>query len=223
MPDLTWTLVSFLLTLMILSYIFGDNPLFRLASYIFVGVSAGYAAVLVFYQVLIPRLIMPLMQGAATERLLAIVPLVGAVLILLKLSPRLSRLGNIPMAFVVGAGAAVLIGGAVIGTLVGQLQAAVGLFNPDLQTGYSGFYNLIAAVVMLVGTVSALLYFQFGPVFKANSPLAQRGPLVDGAARLGQAFIAITLGALFAGVFATALVAMIDRLDFIIKTIFMFF
>jgi len=36
--DILWTVVGFLLTLLILSFIFGDNPLFRIASYLFVGV-----------------------------------------------------------------------------------------------------------------------------------------------------------------------------------------
>ncbi len=37
-------LVGFLLTLMVFSYLIGDNPLFRIAVYLFIGVSSGYAA-----------------------------------------------------------------------------------------------------------------------------------------------------------------------------------
>ena len=33
-----------LLTLMVFSYLIGDNPLFRIAVYLFIGVSSGYAA-----------------------------------------------------------------------------------------------------------------------------------------------------------------------------------
>ena len=44
--DVVWSLISFLVTLFIFSYIFGDNLLFRLASYAFVGVAAGYAVVI---------------------------------------------------------------------------------------------------------------------------------------------------------------------------------
>ena len=43
--EVVWSIVSFVVTLLIFSYIFGDNPLFRLASYAFVGVAAGYAVV----------------------------------------------------------------------------------------------------------------------------------------------------------------------------------
>jgi hypothetical protein len=39
--------------------------------------------------------------------------------------------------------------------------------------------------------------------------------VVELLARIGQIFIAITLGALFAGIFAASITALIERLDFI--------
>ena len=50
--DLIVGVVAFLFTLMIFSYLIGDNPLFRVAVYIFVGVSAGYVAAVAFRQVI---------------------------------------------------------------------------------------------------------------------------------------------------------------------------
>ena len=46
--DLITGVISFLFTILIFSYLLGDNPLFRIASYIFVGVSAGYVAAISF-------------------------------------------------------------------------------------------------------------------------------------------------------------------------------
>jgi hypothetical protein len=37
-------LIGLVLTLMIFSYLLGDNPLFRFAIYLFIGVASGYAA-----------------------------------------------------------------------------------------------------------------------------------------------------------------------------------
>ena len=51
--------ISFLFTLLIFSYVLGDNPLFRIAIYIFVGVSSGYIAAVACWQVIMPRLIPP--------------------------------------------------------------------------------------------------------------------------------------------------------------------
>ena len=119
--DVVWTLVSLVLTLFIFSYLFGDNPVFRFATAIFIGAAAGYFAVVIIYQVLLPRLVVPLIQGST----LAFVPLVLSGLLLTKLSPRMGRLGNIPMAVLVGAGAAIAIGGAALGTIFGQVKASI--------------------------------------------------------------------------------------------------
>ena len=66
---------------------------------------------------------------------------------------------------------------------------------------------------MLVGTVTTLVYFHFGAKATAGGP--QRSQLVIWLGWIGQVFIAITLGVLFAGVFAAAMTALIERLNFI--------
>ena len=58
-PDLIAGSIAFIFTLMIFSYLLGDNPLYRIAAYFFVGVSAGYIASAAFWQVLWPRLLLP--------------------------------------------------------------------------------------------------------------------------------------------------------------------
>ena len=204
--------ISFLLTLMVLSYLVGDNPAFRVAIHIFIGVAAGYAAAVVWHQVLAVRLFRPLLSGSLPERLLAVVPLVLGLLLLLKLSPRTSNLGNPSMAFLVGVGAAVAIGGAVLGTLFPQARAAMNAFAPVAQKTW--FERLGEGIVMLVGTVTTLVYFHFGAKATASGP--QRSRLVRWLGWVGQVFIAVTFGVLFAGVFMAALTALIERLNFMI-------
>ncbi len=216
MQDLIWTLVGFILTILVFSYIFGDNFLFRIASYLFVGVSAGYVGVVVFYQVLLPRLIQPLIQGSLTERLLVLVPLVMAGLLLTKISTQLAPLGKLPMAFLVGVGAAVAIGGAVFGTLTGQISGAAQPFN--LEASGRGAGGLLEGLLILVGSVGTLLYFQFSASTRAAQPAA-RSQLVESLSLVGQVFIGITLGAIFAGVFAASLTALMDRIQFILTVI----
>jgi hypothetical protein len=203
--DLLWTVVSFLLTLLILSFIFGDNPLFRIAAYLFVGVSAGYAAVLIIYQVLWPRLVVPISAGDWVTA----IPLALGLLLTFRLVPSFSRAGNLSMAYLVGTAAAVAIGGAVIGTLLAQTRGAIQAFSPA---------TLVEASVMLVGTIATLAYFQFSARSLPNQP-AQRPVVVEALAQLGKLFIAITLGALFAGVLSAALVALIERIGFLQTTL----
>jgi hypothetical protein len=214
--DLIWTTVAFVLTLMIFSYLFGDNLMFRIAAYLFVGVSAGYVAAMLLYQVILPRLFWPALQGGI---LTVLVPLILSVFLIAKLFPRFSSLGNIPMGYVVGVAAAVIIGGAVLGTLFGQGQASINMFSLSAPiTSPEGMLQVLGAIFILIGTVCTLAYFNFGavarPTAAANEP-PHRAPVVELLARIGQIFIAITLGALFAGIFAASITALIERIDFI--------
>jgi len=213
--DILWTVVSFVLTLLILSFIFGDNPLFRLAAYLFVGVSAGYAAVLLIYQVLWPQLVIPIVSG----NWVVAIPLALGLLLVFRLAPSLSRVGNISMAYLVGAAAAVAIGGAVLGTLLPQTQGAIDAFDPGaIANGATPMARLGDALVMLIGTVATLAYFHFTARTRPNQP-TRRPAALETLARVGQIFIAATLGALFAGVMAAALTALIERLSFIQATL----
>jgi hypothetical protein len=208
--------ISFLLTLMVLSYLIGDNPVFRVAVYIFIGVAAGYAAAVAWHQVLKPRLFGPLLSGSPAERLLTIAPLVLGLLLLFKLSPRTSRLGTPSMAFLVGVSAAVAVGGAVMGTIFPQTRAAMTAFDLP-EAGKYWLERLVEGIIMLIGTVTTLIYFHFGAKATANGP--QRSKLVSVLSQVGQVFIAITFGVLFAGVFVAAMTALIERLNFLITFI----
>jgi hypothetical protein len=209
--DIIWTIVSFVLTLLILSFIFGDNPLFRLAAYLFVGVSAGYAAVLLIFQVLWPRVALPILNGDW----LTAVPLALGLLLIFRLIPSTRRVGNLSMAYLVGVAAAVTIGGAVIGSLIGQTRGAINAFDP---TNTPDPFRLGEALVMLLGTVATLAYFQFSARSRPNQP-TQRPAAVEALGKVGQLFIAITLGSLFAGVIMASLAALIERLNFIMTTL----
>lgn len=212
-----WMIVSFVLTLLVFSYLLGDNPLFRIVSYIFVGVSAGFVAALLIQQVIWPRLFLPLLGGDLAQIALTLVPLILSLLLFTKLSPRFSGIGNFSMAYLVGAGAAVIIGGAVFGTLLPQSVATINLFdlNRAAAQQISPLWQLLQGIVFVLGVLSTLMYFQFSARSKLKQNPPQRPKLVEGIAKFGQVFIAVTLGALFAGVYGAALTALIERLDFL--------
>lgn len=200
--------IGFVLTLMVFSYLIGDNPMFRVAVYLFIGVASGYAAVVTWHYVLIPRLFDRL--GDPNELALTIVPLVLSISLLTKLSPRISWIGNFAMAVLVGVGAATALGGALVGTLIPQAEAAMEAFSPR------SFLGLIEGGVMLAGTLLTLVYFQFGAKQAADGAI-RRNAVIEILAWLGRLFIAVTFGVLFAGVYMAALTAMIERLSSIIN------
>ncbi len=215
-PDLISGVLSFLFTLLILSYLIGDNPLFRIAVYIFVGVASGYAAAVILNQVLMPRLFTPLIPaiftGSLADKINVIVPLFGVVFILMKISPRMSGIARIAMAYLVGAGAAVALAGAVTGTLLPQVTATINFFDRDAAQGMDIFEMLFSGGVILLGTVTSLAYFQFGARAKPDGS-TKRFALVELLATVGRIFIGSTLGVIFAGVYAAALTALIERIS----------
>ena len=213
-PDLITGMVAFLFTLMILSYLIGDNPLFRVAIYIFVGVSAGYVAAVSIRQVLWPDLLQPLYSGflfgMSVQQAVLAVPLLLSGLLLMKAWPPLTRLGMPAMGLLVGAGAAAAVGGAVTGTLFPQVNATTAAFDVN---NFASPESLINAGLVLVGVVTTLVYFHFGARTRDDGSVRRFG-LIEIIAFLGSIFLAITLGVLFAGVYSAALTALIERLHF---------
>lgn len=220
--DLITGAISFLFTLLILSYVIGDNPLFKIGTYIFVGVSAGFIAAIAVWQVVIPRLVSPLISTSVsiTEKGLLLVPLLGALLLIMKISPRLSGMGRIVMAFLTGVGAAVTIAGALTGTLMPQVMGTINAFDMAPYQGNAGllFESITNGAIVLFGTIFTLSYFHFGARPRADGSMRRLG-LIEIFAWVGRIFIGITLGAIFAGVYAAALTALIERLSSLINFI----
>lgn len=217
------TFVGFIFTVAVLSYILGDNAIFRLSIYIFIGVASGLAAVVAWYNVIWPQLISPIVFGDNNARLFAIVPLLLSSLLVLKVSPRLARFGNPAVAYLLGVGVASALGGALTGTLFPQFWSSINLFSADwlFQSGPQGYalgfsegsavWQFMKGGLILLGTVTTLVYFHYGARPGVLSE-PQRGRFIEALAKIGQYFIAITFGAIFAGVYAAAMTALIERL-----------
>jgi hypothetical protein len=138
------------------------------------------------------------------------IPLILGVLLLLKGFPpsrflgRISALGNLSLAYLVGVGAAVAVAGALVGTLIPQVMATgAGL---SLERGLLG---MIQGFIALMGTVVTLLYFSTR--FK-EAKTGLPALLESGIDRLGRFFIVVALGAAFAGAVTSALTALTLRL-----------
>lgn len=207
MADLPGMLIGALLTIGVFSYLIGDNPMLRLILQLFVGLAAGYAAAVAFFQVLLPQLILPAVFGSMGQRLFLVLPLILAALLLTKLSTRLGRLGNLAVAFLAGLGVAAVLRGAVLGTLFPQVGASMQVLPPTASPE-----ALINGLLLVLGTAAALVYFQF----RAAAPGEENAPLsvfsrVSG--MVGGWFIAAALGALYAGVLGASLAALVGRLD----------
>jgi hypothetical protein len=233
LADPIGVVIGFLLTIMVLSYIIGDNVLFRLAMHIFIGVASGYAAVLILYNVLWYQVLVPVLQvlttGKANNLLTYAVQVAPAVILgiwmLTKATPRLARYGTPVLAFLTGVGAATVIAGAVRGTIIPQLGATINVLNqhsaPAEMNNLVGWF--INGVVVLVGTITTLIYFQFGIKPQGEGMPAQRPIILEYLSTVGHVFIVITLGVLFTGVYLATLAALVDRVQFLWGVITRFF
>ena len=128
--DIIGTWVAFALTLMVYCYLGKDIPflhaIYRIAVYVFVGVALGYGALMAWHGVLVPRLLLRLESGEWVY----LVPLVFCLLLLARVRRSWSRLGNLTTAFLFGVGAALAVGGALVGTLLPQIRATFLSLNP---------------------------------------------------------------------------------------------
>ncbi len=123
----------------------------------------GYVAAVIWNQVISPQLLRPVFVGTPSEKIQAYISLFLAILLLFKAIPPLSKLGTPSVAIMVGVGAAVTIGGAVTGTLFSQIMAAADIFDTQAANrhGLSAGIQILEGGLMLLGTISTLLYFQF--------------------------------------------------------------
>jgi hypothetical protein len=204
--DLIGGAIGFVFTLALLSYLIGDNPLYRVALHLFVGVAAGYAGLVVIYQVLTPRLIAPMSAGGIQPQTVALlaVPLVLFIFLILKLGPRTAPLGNISVAYLVGVGAAVAVGGAVTGTLFPQIGMA-------WNANYPLPNALLNRFVIVLGAVTTLLYFQFWLRGETASGGAERAAPMRVLAHIGKGFLVVTLGAIYGGMILSGIAVFSER------------
>ena len=149
-----------------------------------------------------------------------LIPWFLTVLLLLKISPRLARYGSFPIALLVGVGAAVIVGGGITGTLIPQSLAAANVLNQQVVLPAAGedifvwFERLIGALVLLLATISTLIYFRFAARREITGQ-AQRSRWTAILAYIGRVFIAVTFGVMYAGTLTASMLILTQRFQFL--------
>lgn len=180
-------IMSAVLTVSVLSYLLGDNILFRLTMHVLVGVGATFAFGVAIQNVLYPRMVLLILNPPNSDQRLAVFGLfglLGCILLFAKAFRRTAWLGNMAVGYMIGVGAGVALGGALVGTLLPlTFDAAIP----------SGDANGLVTFFIVVSTIATLLAFTYRRTGQRN--------LLGVLGRLGNGFLYIAFGATFALVF----------------------
>ena len=206
-------------TLAVFSFLYADNPFYKVAEAVLVGVSAAYWMVVGFWDVLVPNLIgrlwpamvqvwaMPGLAGPEAERnLWYAIPLVFGIMLLWRLAPRGGWIARWPLSFIVGTFAGLQLIAFLHGDFLAQIRNTIlplAVFDAGSFDLWASFRNLL----IVVGVLCAVTYFFFSIEHKGA---------VGRVAQVGIWFLMITFGAAFGYTVMGRIALLAIRIEFLL-------
>ena len=186
------TTITALVTLAIYTILVGDNPIYKFAEHLLLGLTIGYSLVVTVKSILIPQAITPLAEGSLTT----LVPVVLGSVMFLRVHPKLAGWSQIPLAMLIGAGAGAAIPAMMQARVLKQVSATI-----------SGS-GTVDGVIILLGVLVTIMYFVFT---KPHAGVWGRGAVA------GRYFMMIFFGATFAYTVMSRMALLIGRLEFLLS------
>jgi len=217
--------VAAVLTLFIFSFLYKDNPLYKFAEHLFVGVSAGYYIVLNYWTVIIANLYDPLMKAftgvdpANGQKVIVeggafaaqqgdyrgwlIIPGVLGLLLFTRLISRIDWVSRWSLAIIIGVYAGLKTTGFAQGDLVAQVQASL---QPLWIAG--DLWGSVSAIIFTLGLVTSLLFFFYSREHKGALGVASR---------IGVYFLMVSFGAGYGYTVMSRVSLLIGRFQFLLE------
>lgn len=195
-----WVWIAALLTLMIYSFLYKDNPFYKLAEHIFMGLSIGYMIVIYYYNYIIPRVYEPLFH--APHQWSLIFPIILGSLTFGIFSKKYNWLIKYPLAFYIAGYAGIRIPLLLQSWILRQVEAS--FLTPDK---FTSVMSSVDAILIFAGLVTTLIYFFF-------SKKREHG--FGAAANVGITFIMLAFGAAFGYTVMARISLLIGRMQFLI-------
>ncbi len=189
-------------TFCIFSFLYKDNPLYKFAEQVFVGLSAGYWLVYLIYNVLLPNLITKLIIDFHGNLILFIPASLG-LMMLMRLIPRLQWISRYPLAVVIGTSAGINMLRYLKSDILNQVTAT--MINPFEAISTS---DVIGGFLLIIGTICGIYYFYFS---------RKREGVFAIPSRIGIWFLMISFGASFGYTVMARISLLIGRLEFLLK------
>lgn len=208
--DFFWLTVAAFLTLAVFSFLYKDNPFYKFAEHLFVGVAAGYVVCIEFYNVFLPNLWRPLWDGGNWELL---IPFALGVALFSRFISKWAWISRWPMSVIIGTYAGLAVIGFASGDLVLQVQASMipVISVPAVKTfaaspGVMTFLQAIANPIFTLGLITVLFYFFFSTEHRGTMrPVALSGITL----------LMVGFGAGYGYTVMTRIALLFDRLYFI--------
>jgi len=211
--------IAALLTLFVFSFLYKDNPFYKFAEHLFVGVSAGYYIILNFWTVIVPNMWEPLQRSfsgggvnAARPGMFAaelgdyrgwlVIPGVLGVLLFARLFGKIGWVSRWSLAVIIGVYAGIKTTGSAQGDFVAQVQGSL----QPLWTGQIG--TSVNAVIFTLGLVTSLLFFFYSREHKGALGVASK---------LGIFFLMVSFGAGYGYTVMSRISLLIGRFQFLLE------
>jgi len=200
--------IAAILTLGIFSFLYKDNPVYKICESIFVGVSAGYWAIVFFFDNIQKKFWLGVFpeEGVEPNYLLWVGAFLG-FLMLLRLSSKIGWIARWPLAFIVGATAGLYMMIYFVTNAMKQVESTMrDIVSINDVSGAIIWGETIGSLLIVVGVVTGLIYFFFSKEHKG---------LFGKSAKVGIWFLMITFGAHFGYTVMSRMSLLIGRMDFI--------
>lgn len=193
----TW--IAALLTICIFSFLYDDNPLYKFAEHLFVGVSAGYVIATTYQNTMVPNLygnvkrgwdlLMQQNYGEGFKYFSYILAGLMGVLLLMKLIPSVNWIARWPLSFMVGTTSGLGVVLTMEALVLKQLDATIVPLIVRNAAGTLSWGHTIQNWVIVLGVCSGLIYFYFSQEHK--------GVLFGTVSKIGIYVLMMAFGAAF--------------------------
>jgi len=198
--------IAAILTFMIFSFLYKDNPVFKLGEHIFLGFAVGYSWCIYYWNDIFPQAIQPLAYpgpGLAGNwhRFSVLIPIILGIFIILRIVPSLAWLSRNSFALYIGGFAGMAVPNVISGVFLPQLTSTIAPLGPGWAAGLTQF-------VLLLGVFCTIVFFFFS--------LEHTG-VVGKVGRIGVLFIMVAFGASFGYTVMARISLLIGRFQFLIN------
>ena len=204
MGAMIWTMIGAVLTLSVYSFLYKDNPFYKFAEHLVVGISAGYYLVIYYFNFIQPNVVAPVfllrfgdevIRFGSSTWWLALIPGLLGLLLYTRFFPKVGWIGRWSLGIYVGGYAGLGLSPTMQARVLDQISA-----NALPLTSVTNAF-------LIVGLLGTLTYFFFSMKHKG---------VLGMMARVGIVFLMVGFGASFGYTVMSRVSLLIGRVGFLL-------